>query len=486
MPEEQSPADISPSGEATKATLAKFAMAAIGFAGNIYFARELGPNRIGGFYLFVAVAAFLGRPMAGMGAAVQKRASEAGTSMAESVGALGLFGAAWFVIVTAGTIIGRGWLQSYTGIDSVALFLVLYFATEMLFGTFVPVLQARGQIGFSNGMDALRSYIGIPIQLVLVTLGFGVPGLIVGLIAANVIAVPIAVRELGTALEKPSKRLVARVADYARFSVPNAVVGTAYGRFDTFLLGALLSQAVVGDYGVAARMTLPAIYVASSVSATTFVRVSEGHSRDEAVHEDVTNSLAFASVLSVPLFFGGAVVATPLVNVVYGSEYAGAAAFLVLLGLQRIFQSQTQALLKIVDGLNRPDYSLKLSAVALGINVPLGIVLVQRIGGVGVVIATVLVELFRYLGAWRFVAREVPEASVLTTTFLKQLLAGVVMGSVVYFLREWIDLVQPIELAILLTFGAVTYGCVLLLISQRVRATATEVALLTQRRLNML
>lgn len=475
MRESDSAADISPSGEATKATIAKFSMAAIGFVGNIYFARVLGPEKIGGFYLFIAVAGFLGRPMTGISSAVRKRASEAKTSISQSIGILGLFALAWFLSVTAGTAVFHEQLVSYTGIASAPWLLVIYFGTEMLYGTFVPVLQARGQVGFAYGMDALRSYVEIPVQFILITFGFGVPGLVAGLVSANLLVTPVVIRGLDSLPERPDRELFRRVVGFAKFSVPSAVIGTAYGKFDTFLLGALLSQAVVGDYGVAARLTAPAIFVASSVSATTLVRVSEGRSRGTDVSTDVTNALAFSSILAVPILFGGAVIASSLTKVVYGTAYTGAAIFIGVLGVQRVFESQTKILLEVVNAIDRPGYVFKLSAVALIVNVPLGVLLVREIGAIGVVVATISVELFRYVGARSLVAKEVPDATLLTSTFLKQLLAGLVMATLVTLLESIVPSNRPIGLVVLLGVGAVVYSGTLLLISTRVRSTTREV-----------
>jgi len=475
----RSPSDMSPSGEATKATIAKFLMAAIGFAGNIYFARVLGPERIGGFYLLVAVTRFLGRPMTGINKAVVKRASEASTSIDQSVGALGTIGVGWFTIVAAGTVAARDPLVAYVGIESAATLLVLYFASEILYGTFVPVLQAKGKVGFAYGMDAFRSYVEIPVQFALVVLGFGVNGLIAGLVTANLIATPVALRGLGSLPERPSRELLSRIGEYAKFSVPDAIVGTAYGRFDTFLLGALLSQTVVGDYGVAARLTMPALFVASSVSATTLVRISGEHSRGTGVSADVTNALSFSAVLSVPIFFGGVILAEPLITVVYGTAYTGAAAFLLVLGVQRVFESQTKVLLEVINGIDRPDYTLRLSALALAVNIPLGVLLVREIGGIGVVIATVFAETIRYGGGWLLVRRAIPDANLLTRTFLEQLVSGAIMAGVVLLAVRTVPADTIASLIAVVALGGMIYASTLLLISARVRTTTAEVWRLT-------
>lgn len=475
MTEERSAADISPSGEATKATIAKFAMAAIGFAGNIYFARVLGPERIGGFYLFIALAGFLVRPLGGVSSAIRKRASEAGTSIPQSIGLMGAFGIVWFLLVAAGVVLFRERVVSYTGISAIVLPFLVYFATEVIYGTFVPVLQGRGQIGFAYGMDAFRTYVEIPLQFVLVTLGYGVQGLIAGLITANVVAIPVVVRGLGQKPERPNRELVSRVANFAKFSVPSTVVGKAYGEFDTFLLGALLSQAVVGDYGVAARLTLPAVYLATSVSATTVVRISSNRSRGKDVSEDVTNALSFSGILAIPILFGAVVVAEPLINVVYGPAYAGAAIFLVAIGAQRVIESQTKVFLRVLDGLDRPDYTFKLSAVALAVNIPLGVVLVREIGGVGVVIATISVEVFRYVGAWWLVREDLSGTPVVTSTLIKQLFAAALMAGLVRVLMRFVEAGTVRGLLTVVGSGAIIYAAALLLISRRVRATSREV-----------
>lgn len=62
--------------------------------------------------------------------------------------------------------------------------------------------------------------------------------------------------------------------------------------------------------------------------------------------------------------------------------------------------------------------NFKLFSVAFAVNIPLGILLVTRLGAVGVIIATIVAELIRYAGA-RYVLVTNVEAVRLISTRMK-------------------------------------------------------------------
>jgi len=78
--------------EISRGVLAKFAMAAIGFAGSVVFARVLGPSGYGAFYILVTLVNILDNPVTGWGVACKKRITETGFSTSEALGS-GLLGA---------------------------------------------------------------------------------------------------------------------------------------------------------------------------------------------------------------------------------------------------------------------------------------------------------------------------------------------------------------------------------------------------------
>jgi len=468
------PVAVNFSGETLKAVVAKFTMALSGFVGTIVFARALGPYGFGGFYLLLSVVQMTDRPFRGLMRAIKKRFAEDDTDDDQIVGALVLAAITWSVLVLVVGWLFQDWLTSYTGIED-ALFPFSVLAVGLLGNTPFTLLQARGHLGASEWADALRSYLTFPLQLAFVLLGFGAAGMAYGLSVATVLVVPVAVYYLHVKPSLPSRETLASLWGFARYSIPTAFVGRAYNRFDVLVLGFILTPAAVANYQVAAKLTLPATFVASSASTLLMPRVSQTDSRGESVAADISNTLAFGSVLSIPIFFGTVAIPEALIVTVFGSEYAGAGTMLIAIALYRFIDTQSEPLLQSLDGIDRPRTSFRLSTVALIVNIPLGLYLVTQVGAYGVVVATIVAESIRYVGAAYVLSTEVDGLLLYSISQAKQLGAGIGMFVVVEFLSHAVGITSWLDLGVVVGVGGAVYGLTLLAISHELRTTIASV-----------
>ncbi|WP_254769075.1 lipopolysaccharide biosynthesis protein [Salinilacihabitans rarus] len=464
-------ASVSLGGETAKATVAKFTMAVIGFVGTVVFARALGPTGFGGFYLLFSLVKIADRAVNGWGTAIMKRFSEADAPERELIGSQLAFAAAWVAVTGAACVLASTWLVSYTGLPEAPVLFVVLMAAVTLYEPTDRVVQARGRVGASMWIDTLRSLLTFPLQLALVLLGFGAAGMAYGLAGATFLTLPVLWYVVRTRPAVPSRETLGSLWRYAKYSIPNSFLGQAYDRFDILLLGFLLAPATAGQYEVALKLTVPAVFVMEAAQAGLLARVSNLHSRDEAVDEDVSNTIAFASIVAIPMFFGALAMPEVLVVTAYGSEYAAAASLLVGLALFQIVSTQSGPLTSAIAGIDRPDVNTRISAATLALNVVLGVVLTLAYGAVGVVVATVIAETLRYVLSAYVVRRELPEVTLFPRTLGEQVAAAVVMFAVVLALVEAVAVDRWYHLLGVVGVGAVVYAVVLLAISRKLRVT---------------
>lgn len=467
---------VSLGGETVKGTIAKITMAGIGFAGTVVFARLLGPEEFGQYHLLLAVVILTIRPVSGgWSSAAKKRASEVQTSEREIVGAQLLVGALWLASVGVVVVVFADWLRSYTGVANAVLLFVVLLGSKLFYESLVPVIAARGRLGISVGLDALRSYLTFPLQAAFVLIGMGVTGMVYGLAGGTLLTTPIALYYLHKRPTLPSREVVRSMWEFARYSIPSSMLLKTYDKFDPILLGFLLVPSAVAQYEVAAKLTLPAVFLAEIAGGGLMARVSNLQSRGDDVANDVTNVISFTSILSLPMFFGALAISKPLVVTIYGGEFEQAASLLIGLALFRIFGTQSFPLIKVLHGLDMPDLNLKLSGVALGVNIVLGVVLTIRFGAIGVVAATVAAEAIRYAGTVYVLKRELPEVGLFPRELAKQVAASAVMFVVVSALHTSLSVQSWVDLGVLLAAGATTYSIILLSISPRLRLTIASV-----------
>jgi O-antigen/teichoic acid export membrane protein len=473
--ERTSASTVSFGGETVKATAAKFTMALSGFVGTILFANWLGPAEFGGFYVVMNLIRLVDRPLGGWSIAVKKRFAENNSDQSKVFGALFAMAVCWNTIAIMGAWTFAGPLREYTGLSwSPTMFSLLMPALSLL--PFLALVEATGRIGVSKWVDSLRSYLTLGLQILFVYAGFEAAGMAFGLAAATFLSVPLALRYLPVRPSIPDQKTIRSVWTFARYTIPRSYVGQAYVRFDALLLAFIIAPSAAGNYEVAARLTLPATFVAATAASLLMPRVSELSTTGNEVATDITNALSFSSIVAIPMFFGALAIPRELIVTLYGNVYEGAWLLLGGLAAYRLLATQTEPLYQALDGLDRPEVSFRVSTVALIVNIPLGVVLVLEIGAVGVVLATVIAEAIRYFGAAWAVQNHVENVSLISSAITKQLLMGAVMFGIVYAVNEVIAINSWLHLLAVVGVGAAVYSVGLFAISKELRMTVDGIA----------
>jgi len=469
------PGDMNLGLETMKGLAGKMAQAATGFAGAVIFARVLGPTSFGGFYLLLTLVTVADRPMRGAAQALRKRYSETDADKRELFGTVLLVDLVLWAVAAVGVWLFSEQLAAQTNVPNAPLVFFVLIVAISLFFPVQQMLAAEGWVSKQTWNDTLRSLLTLPLQLGFVLLGFGAAGMGYGLAGATILVVPVALYFTRVRPTLPSRATLRSMWEYARYSVPIAIIGKTYNQLDILLLGALVTTGAVGNYKIAFQLTVPASFLYSIISSGFMPKVSNLHSKGEPFGGDVTNAVSFASLLSVPIFFGALALPEALVVTFFGEQYASAQLFLVGLALYQVSRSQTIIQRQTLNGINRPDVGLRIDAAALVLNVVLGVWLVLTQGPIGVVIATVVAETARYVGAAYYVSQLVDGVSFLPRTLFEQVAAGLVMFATVEVVAAQVGITSWVWLSLVVGVGAAVYGLVVVTISQQLRITALAV-----------
>lgn len=460
--------------EVGKGFIAKVIQSAFGFVGIIIFARVLGPTSFGGFYLLLSLVELSKRPVQGIGSAVNKRFAEAHAPLKELVGTLLFFIGVALLLATIGVFALSGPVVSYTGVKNAPLLFVLLFASVATFPVFQSLLTARGQLGLETWIDTLRSVVTFVGQLLFVLSGLGAAGMAYGLSVGTILMFPLTHYYLRTLPSVPTWKTIRSVWAFAQYSIPSKIVGKAYDRFDILLLGFLATPAAAGQYEVAYKLTVPATFIAGLASSGLMAKVSNLESVGENVAQDITNTLAFASLFAIPLFFGSLAIPRATIVTVFGGEYRSAASLLIGLTLFRVIRTQSGVLVATINGLDLPRDQLLASTITLLVNIPLGVVLYYQIGALGVVVATVIAETLRYAMLYNRL-RDRTTATLIPRALIDQLLAGTVMFGVVEVSHRFVVVRSWVEFGELIGIGAAAYFVSLIVLSRHFRVTVQSV-----------
>lgn len=467
-------ADLDIGREALVSVAAKFTMSAFGFVGVIIFARVLGTSGVGRYYTALAIALTLVRISAGVGQAINKRVSEAGTDPGEYLG-LGLaVHAAYLGVVTAALVAVAPYLP-IRGIGTTdVLGIVLVFGTVGLFQILNRFYAGTGYPGRSFWLDTVRSVLTLAFQLALLWAGMKAFGILVGLALASLVTAVVVAVVSGVRPRTPTRETFRYTGKFARWSIPTSLVNDLYKRADPILIWFFVGTSAVGFYETALRLVLPASQLTSSISNPLQVKVSGRSSLGKDVLADVANAMTYAGLLGIPMFFGTLAMPDVLMRTFYGDEFGAGGEALVGIALFYVFYIYQLPLESAISGSDRPELVFRVNTFGLVIHLPLAVLLAQEYGLLGVIAATLTAEVLMFT-AFQLVCRDVFGSVILPAPVLAQTASGLSMYVVVVQLRGTLALTHWLPVVALVGTGAAVYFAVLAIVSSHFRLTLRNV-----------
>jgi O-antigen/teichoic acid export membrane protein len=469
-----STADLDIGREALLSLVAKLTMSVFGFVGVIIFARVLGPSGVGRYYFALAVAISLVRVPAGIGKAIKKRVSEVHTRPEEYLG-VGLAAHAVFLGSVGGLVL---LLAPYLPLERITteeiLGILLVLGSVGLFQILNKLYAGIGNPGASLWFDTVRSVFTLGFQLALLWVGMEAFGLLVGLAAATVLTAAMVAVASGVRPSIPSRETVRSTGEFARWSVPTAMVGDLYKRADPILIGIFAGAGAVGFYETALRLVLPASQLAASISNPLHVKTSGRASLGEDVRGDVANALSYAGLFGIPMFFGALAIPDVLMQTFYGKGFGDAGVALVGIALFYVFHIYQIPLESAISGTDKPELVFRVKLVGIAGFLPLGIGLANAYGLLGVIAATLVSEVLM-LAVYQYLCRDVFGGVILPRPVVAQIASGAVMFGTITWLETILSLDTWVPVVALVGMGAVVYFAVLLVTSSHFRLTARNV-----------
>ncbi len=295
-------------------------------------------------------------------------------------------------------------------------------------------------------------------------LGYGVVAVAATYTFSAAVALGLATWLLARRIRWPGARLPrSERGALRRESLPFAtqdLFSVGIARIDTMLLAALAAKAVIGLYGAAYRLLEATLFVSSALAgafSAMFTYLSD--ETDPPIRAVFERALKATLALLAPCAVVLAVLAEPVLELLFGSGFEGAAAALrvlavvvVLLGLVRISSA-------LVVSRRDPRALLPLFGVAMVANLVLNLVLIGPLEATGAALAMLGTELLLLAGTMRVAAAAVGRPR-LVATLAAPAAAAVGMAAAMWPLRD--------ELLTALPAGVVVYVGVFLAVERLV------------------
>jgi len=227
-----------------------------------------------------------------------------------------------------------------------------------------------------------------------------------------------------------------------------AIAITVYYSFDTILLGVFRGSEEVAYYAAAYRILLPILALAGAVGTVAIPHLSFLVANDALAAGNEVARLSRQMVLvALPMAVGGALVAEPIIRLVYGPDFAPAVApFRILVwSVATVYANAAFAFLLLARGGDR-RYLMAVGAGALA-NLGLNLIVIPAAGMIGAALVTIVSEV-TVLGLLLWWTRDVARRAF-PAALRGALVPTVAMAVVVWPMRDSIVAIPA---------GALAYG----------------------------
>jgi len=332
------------------------------------------------------------------------------------------------------------------------------------------VLEGKNLVHISGFLKPSDTILRNVSQAVVVFFGFGLTGMLVGYAIGSFVAGLLGLWFVSLNVKRPTTQEVESIVRFAKYAWIGGIRSRVFSWIDVTVLGLFVSSTLVGVYQIAWLIGSFFAMFGTAISRTLFPVISNLSANDsyERISELMTSSLSFSGLFLIPGLVGASLVGD-LVLTLYGPEFGQGTEVLMILIVAHFLYTFQRQFSSALNAVNRPDLAFRVNGSFVVINVLLNFVFISQIGWVGAALASLLSACI-CLALGFFMMRQIVEFSLKEPCIeiLKQLTAAVVMGVIVYFLRQQLG-DALVSLVVMVASGGVVYFLVLLSISSRFR-----------------
>ncbi|MBN1812160.1 MAG: flippase [Anaerolineae bacterium] len=218
----------------------------------------------------------------------------------------------------------------------------------------------------------------------------------------------------------------------------NMAVSVMYVRFDVLLLSYWHGNTDVGYYEAATNLALRLNVLARLFVTSLMPAMAHAYLESSlAVRQYARAAVRYLAMLSLPLTVGMFMLASPIINLLYGlEEYSPSVLPLQILASMTVLRFLDTTMSMTLTAVDRQGWRAVCMVIAAVANVLLNLVLLPRYTYIGASIATVLTELILFVALSVLLRRYMPGV-VQFRAFLRPMLATLAMAILLWFLRDW-------------------------------------------------
>ncbi len=314
-----------------------------------------------------------------------------------------------------------------------------------------------------------RSTLKTVLAPLLVILGFGAFGAILGSTAAFLTAGIISILILYLALYKKLRRLnndkpkiVKTIKTMFKYGLPlsiSAILSGSLMQFYNFLMAIHCTDPMIGNYSAAMNFAVLITFFSTPIATVLFPAFSKLNPQKEK--ETLRNvfqfSVKYAALLVVPAAAAVMALSKPLVFTLFGEKYSDAPLFLALIAISYIYPAfGSLSLGNLINSQGKTKVTLKLTLVTATIGFPLSLLLIPKLGIIGLIITTLTAGIPSLTIALWYVKKHFT-ATIDWTSSAKILLSSATAATITYIILSQLSFSNWIKLIVGATIFLFTF-----------------------------
>jgi stage V sporulation protein B len=328
-------------------------------------------------------------------------------------------------------------------------------------GAFRGVFQGFYEMTYILVTRAIEQIFMIIFAVILVIIGWYVAGAVVGTVigfmAASVSGFILFKKGIwGRFSEVQKKFTLKEEISLAKilliFSFPVIITGFAeLALYDigTIIIGSYMPSVYAGYYNAASPIARLPLIISMSVATAVLPAASEALSLNNKslLEKYVIQSYRYVTILVLPLCAGTILFSTPIISLLFGSDYIPGSDALKILAAGMLFFTIYTVSASVSQGVGKPYLPMIMLVIGTTMDLILSIILVPLYGINGAALATTITALFIMLStSWKTL--QITEVKLPLGNIAKIIFASILMGGFLIILpKTYIYLIVAIILA---------------------------------------
>lgn len=281
------------------------------------------------------------------------------------------------------------------GLSGLQRILSPVFPFSLVAAALLGLLNGRREMKKFASATILQSFLSMVISVSLLYQGFGVNGIVIGIVLSSVVSCLYLVWICRSYFKLTFESYVQTTKEILQFGLQifgTNIINMINYQADILIIGYMLTASDVGYYSVAANFSKFFWIIPNAISTITYPATSEfwGTKNHTALQIMIDKSMKYSALLLLPMGLGMGFFASEVITTIFRKDFNYSVLPMLILISGTVVFGIVKSIGGSVTAAGRPDLEMKVVGISAAINIILNVLLIPQFGIAGAAIATMV------------------------------------------------------------------------------------------------